>query len=107
MQYYTALIFPCSLHHTGQWEKPFESDQTNKADFHVDDTTTVQVDMMKRTGRYDFYQDADNHTTVIMLPYKGNTSMMIVLPDEGKMAEVERSINKDYIKRWRDSLLSV
>lgn len=60
--------------------------------------------MMKRTGRYDFYQDAENHTTVIMLPYKGNTSMMVVLPDEGKMQEVEGYINKDYVRHWHDSL---
>lgn len=60
--------------------------------------------MMRRMGRYDLYLDSDNHTTIIRLPYKGNTSMLIVLPDEGKMAEVEGYINKDYIKHWHDSL---
>lgn len=89
---------------TGEWEKPFDSSLTDKQDFHVDENTKVSVDMMMRTGRYDFYQDSDNHTSVIMLPYKGNTSMMIVLPDEGKMAEVEGFINKDYLKHWHDSL---
>ncbi|KAM6965082.1 alpha-1-antitrypsin homolog [Aplochiton taeniatus] len=88
----------------GKWEKPFEAALTTKAEFQVDESTSVQVDMMKRTGRYDFYQDQDNHTTVIMLPYKGNTSMMIVLPDKGKMAEVEGYINKGYLKHWHDSL---
>ncbi|MBO6031308.1 MAG: hypothetical protein J6Q22_07535, partial [Prevotella sp.] len=88
----------------GQWEKPFDGNLTHKAEFSVDETTKVQVDMMERTGRFDFYQDADNHTSVIMLPYKGNTSMMIVLPDEGKMSEVEGYINKEYIRHWHDSL---
>ncbi|KAM9339402.1 alpha-1-antitrypsin homolog [Symphorus nematophorus] len=99
-----AMVLINYVYFRGQWEKPFDGERTKKADFHVDDTTTVQVDMMKRTGRYDFYQDIDNHTTVIMLPYKGNTSMMIVLPDEGKMAEVEGYINRDYIQHWHDSL---
>uniref|UniRef100_A0A667Y536 Serpin peptidase inhibitor, clade A (alpha-1 antiproteinase, antitrypsin), member 1 n=1 Tax=Myripristis murdjan TaxID=586833 RepID=A0A667Y536_9TELE len=94
----TAMVLINYVFFRGKWEKPFDAEQTHKADFHVDDATTVQVDMMKRTGRYDFYQDQDNHTTVIMLPYKSNTSMMIVLPDEGKMAEVEGYINKDYIR---------
>lgn len=89
---------------TGEWEKPFDGNLTEKSDFHMDETTKVKVDMMKRSGRYDFYQDADNHTTVIMLPYKGNTSMMIVLPDEGKMKEVEGYINKDYLRHWHQSL---
>lgn len=70
----------------------------------MDENTKVQVDMMKRTGRYDFYQDAENHTSVIMLPYKGNTSMVIILPEEGKMAEVESSIHKEQIHHWHDSL---
>ncbi|XP_037606232.1 alpha-1-antitrypsin homolog [Sebastes umbrosus] len=100
----TAMVLINYVYFRGEWEKPFDGNQTQKADFNVDETTKVQVDMMKRTGRYDLYHDHDNHTTVIMLPYKGNTSMMIVLPDEGKMSEVEGYINKDYIRRWHDSL---
>lgn len=60
--------------------------------------------MMMRTGFYNIYRDAANHTTVIMLPYKGSSSMMIVLPDEGKMVEVEGYINKEYIRHWQDSV---
>ncbi|XP_044026363.1 alpha-1-antitrypsin homolog [Siniperca chuatsi] len=99
-----AMVLINYVYFRGQWEKPFNGNLTHKADFHVDETTDVQVDMMKKMGRYDFYQDNDNHTTVILLPYKGNTSMMIVLPDEGKMTEVEGYINKDYIRHWHDSL---
>ncbi|XP_038582102.1 alpha-1-antitrypsin homolog [Micropterus salmoides] len=99
-----AMVLINYVYFRGQWEKPFDGNLTHKADFNVDETTKVQVDMMKRTGRYDFYQDDANHTTVIRLPYKGNTSMMIVLPDEGKMQEVEGYINKDYIRHWHDSL---
>ncbi|KAI3364489.1 hypothetical protein L3Q82_011278, partial [Scortum barcoo] len=99
-----ALVLINYVFFRGQWEKPFDGNLTHKADFHVDENTIVQVDMMKRTGRFDFYQDVDNHTSIIKLPYKGNTSMMIVLPDEGKMNEVEGYINKDYIKHWHNSL---
>ncbi|XP_047430287.1 alpha-1-antitrypsin homolog [Mugil cephalus] len=99
-----AMVLINYVYFRGQWEKPFDANMTQKADFHVDDTTKVQVDMMKRTGRYDFYQDSENHTSVVMLPYKGNTSMMIVLPDEGKMKEVEDSICKDHLLHWHDSL---
>ncbi|KAM7395762.1 hypothetical protein PAMA_007171 [Pampus argenteus] len=99
-----AMVLINYVYFRGQWEKPFNGNLTHKADFHVDEHTKVQVDMMKRMGRYDFYQDFDNHTMVIMLPYKGNTSMMIVLPDEGKMKEVEGYISKDSIKYWHDML---
>ncbi|KAK9531069.1 hypothetical protein VZT92_010520 [Zoarces viviparus] len=99
-----AMVLINYVYFKGRWVKPFDGNQTQKADFNVDETTKVQVDMMKRTGRYDFYQDVDNHTTVILLPYHGNTSMMIVLPDEGKMKEVEGFICKDHIRHWHDSV---
>lgn len=60
--------------------------------------------MMKKTGRFDYYRDQANFVTVVLLPYKGNTSMMIVLPDEGKMKEVEDLMSKDHIKNWHNSL---
>ncbi|XP_032398747.1 alpha-1-antitrypsin homolog isoform X1 [Etheostoma spectabile] len=99
-----AIVLTNYVYFKGLWKTPFSRDATHKTDFNVDKTTKVQVDMMIRKGDYDTYWDVDNHTTVVMLPYKGNTSMMIVLPDEGKMKEVEGYINKDYIKHWRDSV---
>ncbi|XP_061668322.1 alpha-1-antitrypsin homolog [Syngnathoides biaculeatus] len=99
-----AMILINTVYFKGEWDKPFNKSHTRKADFHVDENTKVEVDMMARTGRYDLYYDDDNGTTVLMLPYKGNTSMMIILPDEGKMKSVEGSINKNYIKHWHDSI---
>nr|AQM50989.1 a1-antitrypsin [Monopterus albus]ATG84425.1 a1-antitrypsin variant 2 [Monopterus albus] len=99
-----AMVIINYVYFKAQWEKPFDSSKTQKEDFHVDEHTTVQVDMMYRMGRYDFYQDQENHTSILLLPYKGNTSMMIVLPDEGKMQEVEDFISKEHIKHWHDKL---
>ncbi|XP_036419123.1 alpha-1-antitrypsin homolog [Colossoma macropomum] len=53
---------------------------------------------------YKFHYDRNNFTSIIMVPYKGNTSMLIVLPDEGKMQELEKNINKDRLKYWCDRL---
>ncbi|XP_041831111.1 alpha-1-antitrypsin homolog [Melanotaenia boesemani] len=99
----TAMVLINYVYFRGQWKYPFENEQTHKADFHVNVTTKVEVDMMSRTGYYKTYLDPSRHTTVITLPYEGNTSMMIVLPNKGKMKEVEGYINKTYIKLWRDS----
>ncbi|KAJ8270035.1 hypothetical protein GJAV_G00109650 [Gymnothorax javanicus] len=91
---------------SGKWEKPFEVEDTKKADFKVDENTTVTVDMMSRMGHYSYYYDHENHTSVLMLPYKGNASMMVILPDEGKMAELEAVICRHHIEHWRDKLHS-
>ncbi|KAK2856516.1 hypothetical protein Q5P01_005251 [Channa striata] len=88
----------------GQWTKPFNINPAYKADFHVNPTTKVQVDMMRRTDHYHVYFDAANHTTVIKLLYKGNASMMIILPDEGKMEEVEGFISAEHMRNWHKLL---
>ncbi|XP_072513010.1 alpha-1-antitrypsin homolog [Salminus brasiliensis] len=100
----TVMMLINYIYFRGKWETPFEERHTHKADFHVDENTKVTVDMMKRTGRYDFYHDRENSTSIIMVPYKGNTSMMIVLPDEGKMQELEKHISKDHLKKWHSKL---
>lgn len=100
----TVMMLINYMYFRGKWEKQFDAKLTHKADFKVDQDTTVQVDMMKRTGRYDIYQDPVNQTTVMMVPYKGNTSMMIVLPDDGKMKELEESICRHHLKNWHDKL---
>ncbi|XP_037541652.1 alpha-1-antitrypsin homolog [Nematolebias whitei] len=99
-----AMILINWVYFRGQWEKPFNGNLTTKGDFHVDENTKVEVDMMKKTGRFDYYRDHNNYVTVILLPYKGNTSMMIVLPDVGNMKEVEGLISKDHIRNWHKSL---
>ncbi|MED6237508.1 hypothetical protein ATANTOWER_026392 [Ataeniobius toweri] len=99
-----AMVLINYVYFRGQWERPFDKNLTVKADFHVDRNTKIEVDMMKKMGRFDYYQDHDNHTTVILLPYKGNTSMMIVFPDENKMEVVEGFINMDYLRHWHDKL---
>ncbi|XP_066532344.1 alpha-1-antitrypsin homolog [Hoplias malabaricus] len=100
----TVMLLINYIYFRGKWDKPFEEEHTHKADFHVDKDTVVRVDMMKRSGRYDFYHDRDNSTIVIMVPYKGNASMMIVLPEEGTMEAMEKHICKDHLQKWHGKL---
>ncbi|KAG7461164.1 hypothetical protein MATL_G00207150 [Megalops atlanticus] len=100
----TLLVLLNYIFFRGKWEKPFDPKDTHKADFHVDDTTKVTVDMMMRTGLFEYYYDRNNHTEVLMLPYQGNASMMILLPSKGKIKHVESIISKEYIRHWHKSL---
>ncbi|CAI5683171.1 alpha-1-antitrypsin homolog [Oreochromis niloticus] len=99
----TMMMLINYVYFKGYWEDPFDRKWTRKDNFHVDGSTKVQVDMMMRTGYYEIYEDAVNHASIIMLPYKSNTSMMIVLPDKGWMKTVERNMNMDHIRKWQNS----
>uniref|UniRef100_A0A4W4E1M8 Serpin domain-containing protein n=1 Tax=Electrophorus electricus TaxID=8005 RepID=A0A4W4E1M8_ELEEL len=93
----TVMMLINYMYFKGKWQEAFKVEDTSKGDFNVDENTTVSVDMMNRNGEYDFYYDQGNFTSVTMLPYNGNVSMMIVLPDQGKMEELEKHISKDHL----------
>ncbi|XP_041070911.1 alpha-1-antitrypsin-like [Carcharodon carcharias] len=76
----------------GKWVKPFDPQDTYEDDFHVDDTTTVKVQMMKRRGRYSMNYDNELASSVILIPYKGNASLVLILPDPGKLTGVEQNL---------------
>ncbi|XP_017539003.1 alpha-1-antitrypsin homolog [Pygocentrus nattereri] len=100
----TVMMLINFIYFRGQWEEPFNVEDTKKADFHVDEKTNVTVDMMENLEFYRFYDDRDNFSSIIMVPYKCNGSMIIVLPDEGKMEEVEKSIDKHRLRYWSEKI---
>ncbi|XP_062406078.1 alpha-1-antitrypsin homolog [Sardina pilchardus] len=100
----TFMMLINCLYFRGEWERPFDDDIPMKYDFHVDKNTKVTVDMMQKDGYFRVYEDKQNFITVLELPYKGRASMIIVMPDEGKMKEVEDSITQAHFKHWKQSL---
>ncbi|XP_063079389.1 alpha-1-antitrypsin homolog [Engraulis encrasicolus] len=94
-----VMLINC-VYFKGLWQRMFNERSTVKDDFLVDENTKVSVDMMHKQGYYEYYEDKDNFTTVLRIPYKGDASMIIVLPDEGKMKEVEDSICRHHLRHW-------
>uniref|UniRef100_A0AAY4D271 Serpin domain-containing protein n=1 Tax=Denticeps clupeoides TaxID=299321 RepID=A0AAY4D271_9TELE len=87
----TVMMLINCMYFRGEWERHFNPENSIKADFNVDENKKVSVDMMYRQGFYDFYEDKENFTTVIRLPYKCDASMFIILPDEGKMKDHKKT----------------
>ncbi|XP_030071244.1 alpha-1-antitrypsin-like protein GS55-MS [Microcaecilia unicolor] len=100
----TLLVLVNYIYFKGKWEKPFEADRTTEEDFHVDENTVVRVPMMVRSGMYDIYHDEESHSTIVRLPYKGNASAYLILPENGKMKQVETAFSKETLKMWKSKL---
>ncbi|KAF5880020.1 alpha-1-antitrypsin, partial [Clarias magur] len=95
----TIMVLINYIYFKGKWQRPFPVEATHKADFHVEENTKVTVDMMKaKDEQYNIY--VSKNFTLIKLPYHGNASMVIILPAEGKMEEVEKNINNDLLREW-------
>lgn len=87
----------------GEWQEPFDPDNTKVEKFFVDEKTTVDVPLMHLTGRFNTYRDTDLPCTVVELPYKDNVSMIIAMAEPGRIHEVEQGMSSETIQRWKTS----
>ncbi|XP_028637885.1 alpha-1-antitrypsin [Grammomys surdaster] len=81
----------------GKWKKPFDSEHTTEADFHVDQSTKVKVPMMNRLGMFDVHHCSTLSSWVLLMDYRGNATAIFLLPDEGKMQHLEQTLTQEHI----------
>ncbi|XP_040188054.1 alpha-1-antiproteinase F-like isoform X1 [Rana temporaria] len=95
-----AFVLVNFIYFRGQWENPFDGQFTQEGDFHVNKDKTVKVPFLSRTGYYKVASSDD--ATIVALPYKGNASALFILPNEGKLEEVEANW-KGLVKKFKRS----
>uniref|UniRef100_A0A670HYE8 Kallistatin-like n=1 Tax=Podarcis muralis TaxID=64176 RepID=A0A670HYE8_PODMU len=93
-----VMIIVNYIYMTAFWKNPFNYLHTSEGDFYVDDQTTVKVPMMNKDSRFETYRDNILSCEVVKLPYKGDVSAFFILPDQGKMKQVENALSKDWIQ---------
>uniref|UniRef100_A0A8D2KS38 Serpin domain-containing protein n=1 Tax=Varanus komodoensis TaxID=61221 RepID=A0A8D2KS38_VARKO len=77
---------------------------TVDGEFYVDEQTTVTVPMMNKDGGFPSFYDGQLACQVVQLPYKGNASALFILPDKGKLKQVEDALGKQVLLKWLKSL---
>ncbi|XP_015720869.1 alpha-1-antitrypsin-like [Coturnix japonica] len=100
----TTMVLVNYVFFKAHWEKPFSDSYTKKEDFFVDKKTSVKVDMMYRKGYYRNYFDEELSCWLVQIPYSGNAAALFVLPDEGKMKQVEDALLKRTVSKWEKLL---
>jgi len=88
----TRLVLVNALYLKAPWEQPFEKELTADGDFHLTDGSTVSVPMMSLETRGGLLGSGEGWQAT-QLPYAGRKlGMTIVLPDEGRLADVEAEV---------------
>ncbi|XP_009693032.1 PREDICTED: alpha-1-antitrypsin-like [Cariama cristata] len=100
----TAMVLVNYVFFKAHWKKPFSTSYTKQEDFFVDQKTSVKVDMMYRKGYYRSYFDEELSCWLVQIPYNGNAAALFVLPDEGKMKQVEDALLKRTVSKWEKFL---
>lgn len=57
--------------------------------------------MMFRGGMYQIGHDDQLSCTILEMPYQNNITAIFILPDEGKMKQVEEALRMDTFDRWK------
>lgn len=97
----TKMVLVNYIFFKGKWEHVFDANLTKEDNFMVDENTTVRVPMMEREGTYNSWRDHDLSCVVVRLKYAGNVSACFILPDEGKMNEVEEGLSVATLQKWK------
>ena len=88
----TRLVLTNTIYFYADWQHQFNADNTSNKPFYLFDGSQVTVPMMWQTNLFK-YTDGSGYQA-IELPYVGGeTSMVIILPDEGKFDSFENSLD--------------
>ena len=88
----TRLVLTNAIYFNAAWANNFEKNATQPADFHLADGSTVKVPMMHQTEHLGYAEG--NGFQAVTLTYDGRElEMVVLLPEEGKFAEFEKSLD--------------
>lgn len=98
----TAMVLVNTIYFKGSWLYTFDAKDTRQAPFHAP-SGDVQVAMMQRTLDLRLARGVDH--VAVELPYLSDAvRMLLVLPDQGQFAEVERRVASGLFDEARGAL---
>ncbi|XP_012579796.1 PREDICTED: alpha-1-antichymotrypsin [Condylura cristata] len=98
----TAMVLVNYIFFKAKWKTPFDPRDTVKTKFHVSKTRSVNVPMMNVEDlRAPYLRDTELACTLVELQYTSGDSALFILPDPGKMKQVEDRLNPETLRRWR------
>lgn len=101
----TRLVLVNAIYFNAKWDDPFLKSDTRRESFYLLDGDTVRVPMMSQDEVHTYWKG--NGFQVFEMPYVGRElAMGILVPDEGKFREVERSLDTRQIDRIVENLES-
>jgi serpin B len=98
------LVLTNAIYFKGDWLIEFDEERTSKDEFHVSPTESVEADMMSLRGdRFNYTETYEMQ--VLELPYTGkDVSMMILLPKENYLSDIEATLSCDELGELIDGL---
>ena len=93
-----------ALYFKGDWKSEFKTADTENKPFHLANGEVKQVPTMSQETKMGFYNS--DLFTAVELPYgRGNFSMFLMLPNEGKkLTELENALTQENWQNWMENM---
>ena len=99
----TRVLLANAVYFKARWQHEFSDGVTRPAPFHLLDGSRIHVPTMHDMGYRMSARDGDLHA--LQLPYTGGAlAMIVLLPDAGKLAPVERDLDDARMDRLLQSM---
>lgn len=94
-----------AVYFKGNWQYEFDSKDTEKKTFHLEDESTKRIPLMKLSRELDYMENESFQA--VSLPYgKGEMSMVVFLPKENiRLNEFEKTLTAENWMKWRSELM--
>jgi serpin B len=99
----TRMILTNTIYFKSNWSSIFETELTKTENFTLDSGNQVQTEIMHQ-GRYFNYGETD-YLQMLEMDYLGfDLSMLILLPKDVLLADLEASLSTENLDAWKDSM---
>ncbi|CAL8290771.1 unnamed protein product [Gadus morhua 'NCC'] len=101
----TQLMLINTIFFEGEWNMPFNPNNTKYAPFYIDNYNVVQVPMMFLEDKFYTAEDIPLGAKVLKLPYKHGVAMLIVLPNKDMdYTLIDDEISAERFQSWVTNL---
>ncbi|XP_074065156.1 uncharacterized protein LOC141504206 [Macrotis lagotis] len=100
----TIMVLVNYIFFKAKWMNPFKHYWIKK---HLSSSVdeVIRPSMMQQKAQHRFLYDKELACIVLQMEYIENVLILLILPDEGKMRQVEDSLNPGTLKKWNKLLL--
>ncbi|KAG3293751.1 serpin B4-like [Ictidomys tridecemlineatus] len=98
----TRLVLVNAVYFKGRWDEEFKKELTTEAKFWQNKNLSKSVQMMAKSGHFNFAFLEDVQAKILEMPYKGNDlSMVLLLPNEADgLQELEDKLTAEKLMEW-------